>query len=201
MSHVEAHDGGEPAASLHAVAPIRPHADRESHLLARIVNGFHHRSPGAAPSTAMNDPQAAQLAHRNPHSLFGDRRHIGCDDGNTQRYAGHRRGEISIGTGVHLAVARDEHNIVEGVSFAWSHGFLVDSANSLVVPRSGCRKRSGALKGCWSLVLAVRGPCVHSDFTVPSGDRFRSLTTAGSIRRPNPTPLRSRLCNSAFYGE
>ena len=40
VGHVETDDGGEPAASLHAVAPIRSHADREADLLAGVVNRF-----------------------------------------------------------------------------------------------------------------------------------------------------------------
>ena len=121
VGDVQTDDGGEPAASLHAVPPIRSHADRETDLAAGLVNRLHHVHLPLHRTHSVDNAKAAHFTHGDAHRVFADRRHIGRNDGNAKGDAGHRRGQIRIGAGIHRAVARDEHDIVERIGFSWFH--------------------------------------------------------------------------------
>src|SRR5208283_5006784 len=82
VGDVETDDGRVPAASLHAVSPVRAHANGETDLLAGVMNGLDHLRFALHRTHAVDDPQAAHFAQRDAHGFFADRRHVGGDDGN-----------------------------------------------------------------------------------------------------------------------
>src|SRR5215472_4676964 len=61
-------------------------------LLSGVADGFDHPGFALHGAHAVNDAEPAHLAKRDSHGVLADGRHIGRDDGDTQRHSCHGSG-------------------------------------------------------------------------------------------------------------